>query len=249
MSTIESLHGLMTPRFDVKPDTPMKEVIESKRRKLKHHGDMPTFRAAVCTDSNNHTTYYEEVDDVLAGNNRAWTLYLEERNSLSTKYEALEARLQTTEDRLQITEGRLQTTEGRLQITEGRLQAVTDIVAPTFIRNIAAQLLLFIFGDQPRNDPETRRFRNLKKNDPRSKKIQKFANMLGSTTVGHFKKMSDEIINHRNNDVHFNDVQSLDAAVLKAMNMFNLQPSLMQGLGQQYYMLCNYEALKEAFEL
>ena len=162
--------------------------------------------------------------DVQAGNQRDWILYFEEQITLTEKYEALEARLEAVE-------------------------AITDATGTMFIRNTAAHVLLFAYGDQPKNDSPTKRVQNLKATDHRHTKIRKLVEILDTTTEDKFKSMADQVINRRHSDVHPDNVPTLDSEVERCMKIFDKNPSLVKQVRQEHYVLANYEIIKQAFEL
>ncbi len=108
----------------------------------------------------------------------------------------------------------------RLEEKVTDLQADAIVFGEPFVKNVATQALLFAAGQQPRSPAPPRYFTSMKA--ARDMDLTSFVQELDQPGITDdvFASMADSIITDRNNTVHFDSVQALDAEVSKCISLF-----------------------------
>ena len=135
----------------------------------------------------------------------------------------------------------------RLEEKVTDLQADAIVFGEPFVKNVATQALLFAAGQQPRSPPPPRYFTSMKA--ARDMRLTSFVQELDQPGITDdvFASMADGIMTGRNNIVHFDSVQALDAEVFKCISLFARHKELERSCTREYIILNNYSLLKRKF--
>ena len=114
------------------------------------------------------------------------------------------------------------------------------------MKNVATQALLFAAGQQPKSPPPPRYFTSMKA--ARDMRLTSFVQELDQPGITDdvFASMAG-IITSRNDTVHFDSVQALDAEVFKCIGLFARHKELKRSCRREYIILNNYSLLKRKF--
>lgn len=146
------------------------------------------------------------------------------------------------EDRLKLVEETLTTVKSDL----ADLKQDSLLWGTGFLMNVAAQALLFAYGDQPQDRHPGRRFQQLASRGDNS--FLAFANALPlSPDPQRVAIAADSIIDRCNNTLHFQDIVGLEESVASAFQLLSRHPSLRTSCREEVMMLDNFDRLKAAF--
>ncbi len=133
----------------------------------------------------------------------------------------------------------------RLEEKVTDLQADAIVFGEPVVKNVATQALLFAAGQQPRSPAPPRHFTSMKAAHDTTSFVQELDQP--EVTYDVFASMADGIITGRNNSVHFDSVQALDAEVSRCISLFARHKELEQSCKREYIILNNYSLLKRKF--
>jgi hypothetical protein len=105
-----------------------------------------------------------------------------------------------------------------------KFDVVEDITVVPFVRNVVAQILLYLVGAQPKKSPPvSRRFESMEESV--KKRVIRCADKLGFTEK-RFCNMAEAILERRNHTLHQESVVELAKLTKKAVDMVNAFPNI-----------------------
>ena len=161
--------------------------------------------------------------------NKAWTVVFESTGDehLKSQVEALSARV------------------GNLEAENLHIKLLT---CPPIIANIAAQVLLFLIGEQPvQPSPTCHRFGNGLNNETLRQKITEWATVLSGGKgwrASKFAKAADRLIDRRNNAIHAANISQLDDMVASATFLIDSSPTLSTSMAHEVMIIRHYSEIR-----
>ncbi|MGL5935113.1 MAG: hypothetical protein ACRCZI_05775 [Cetobacterium sp.] len=115
----------------------------------------------------------------------------------------------------------------------------------------AAELVLFMFGNQPPDTIQTAKYNFSKFKECNRRLGQYNLSFDGAKlTIKKLNEISNKIIDNRNFKVtHFADLDALKDSIDKSIRFFRRYPMLVTKYPEEYFMITNYEKFKSAFKL
>jgi hypothetical protein len=139
--------------------------------------------------------------------------------------------------------------EGRLTNLEKEVCWLSTETSVSYVRNVAAQILLFLHGSQPMvPTPNSYKFTGLGPADALAVKINTIATDTNFTmSSAYFTKIADKVINRRNGVIHYATEADLALAVQKSLEAFRIWPLLAVDCAEEHAIITNYNAIKAEF--
>lgn len=126
---------------------------------------------------------------------------------------------------------------------------LTHNTAVPFIRNVAAQTLLFLIGDQPMvPQPQTSKYASIVCGDQNHMVLENVGSDTRFTlSKARFAAICDPLIVRRNRTSHFGTVTELDTAVTNALLAFDVFQELSYKCKEEYDIISNYHVIRDYF--
>ena len=183
-----------------------------------------------------------------------------ETNKLNRKLEPLEcevenlrplqgevANLRKKVYRLETFQGKVSTLEPKVIKLETDLRKGAVAWNGPFMHNLAAQILLFVRGDQPKSEvDETRYFQNFLPYSP-GDRYWRLRDCYGATDNYSLGRELDEVISKRNSKIHYKSVEDLDDDVRLARSLLKKYPALSAANKHQCITIECYDTWKALF--
>ena len=150
-------------------------------------------------------------------------------------------------NRLEPFEGKVNTLEPKVIKLEIDLREGAVAWNGPFMHNLAAQILLFVRGDQPKSEvAETRYFQNFLPYSPNDR-YWRLRDCYGATDNYSLGRELDEVISKRNSKIHYKSVEDLDDDVRLARSLLKKYPALSAANKHQCITIECYDTWKALF--
>ena len=150
-------------------------------------------------------------------------------------------------NRLEPFEGKVNTLEPKVIKLEIDLREGAVAWNGPFMHNLAAQILLFVRGDQPKSEvEETRYFQNFLPYSP-GDRYWRLRDCYGATDNYSLGRELDEVISKRNSKIHYKSVEDLDDDVRLARSLLKKYPALSAANKHQCITIECYDTWKALF--
>ena len=116
-----------------------------------------------------------------------------------------------------------------------------------YVRNVAAQALLFAVGAQPKLAVTSTRFQQ--EASSRSSRLKKFINSSSfqGKTMTSFARQADQIVDNRDFTVHYGSLPELETHIGSARDLLHRYSSLLERCALEHQLLEAFPQLKEAY--
>jgi hypothetical protein len=135
------------------------------------------------------------------------------------------------------------------QNLQRQMNWMSDITAVPHMRNCAAQILLFLIGEQPLvPTPTGSKYASMKPGDRYDQVLSSVvADADFTLSKGRLTAICDPLVTRRNNTKHCASISQLDSVVADAATAFDAWPALMKTCKDEYDVISNYKSFKAKF--
>ena len=139
---------------------------------------------------------------------------------------------------------RLAVQDEKIALHDNKFELLETISTEPYIRNVAATILHYLAGTQPKDNVTSTRFTRMR--GPDMLRVDECAISLGLTNVK-FKTLADSVLNRRNVSIHPADTEGLETIVKHASDMIDAYPRMRKSLKDEVTIIDNFDEIKSFF--